>query len=205
MCCPSDVFHKTRFVRVISRHNNPTVSKSNKAAEPTYSDIQTALRESARVLNVPPFEVATRIESMQADVESLKKQVAELSESGDLSADSLIERAEDIAGAKIIVTEAKGANPNLMRQLIDQIRKMVEPSAIFLAACQDEKVLLVAGVSRDLVEKGASAGNWVKEVAPVVGGGKPDVAQAGGKQPEKLPEALDAAKEEIRNSLADDR
>ncbi len=171
------------------------------SANPRSMSNRSRLRESAGVLNVLPFEVATKIESMQADVESLKKRVAELSESGD----SLIEKAEDIAGAKVIVAEAKGANPNLMRQLIDQIRKMVEPSAIFLAACQDEKVLLVAGVSRDLVEKGASAGNWVKEVAPVVGGGKPDVAQAGGKQPEKLPEALDAAKEEIRNSLADDR
>ena len=55
----------------------------------------------------------------------------------------------------------------------------------------------MAGVSRDLVEKGVSAGNWVRDVAPVVGGGgggKPDLAQAGGKQPEKLPEALAKAK-----------
>ena len=171
------------------------------SANPRSMSNRSRLRESAGVLNVLPFEVATKIESMQADVESLKKRVAELSESGD----SLIEKAEDIAGAKVIVAEAKGANPNLMRQLIDQIRKKVQPSAVFLAACQGEKVLLVAGVSRDLVEKGASAGNWVKEVAPVVGGGgggKPDMAQAGGKQPEKLPEALEAAKREIQKQLA---
>ncbi len=210
---PTGVAQLAAQVRDLKKHlssgsapksEQPPATESTTTADPTYGDIRNALRESARVLNVPPFEVATRIESMQADVESLKKQVAELSESGDLSADSLIEKAEDIAGAKVIVAEAKGANPNLMRQLIDQIRKKVQPSAVFLAACQGDKVLLVAGVSRDLVEKGASAGNWVKEVAPVVGGGgggKPDMAQAGGKQPEKLLEALDAATAEIRKQI----
>ena len=65
-------------------------------------------------------------------------------------------------------------------------------------------VLLRAGVSRDLVEKGASAGNWVKEVAPVVGGGgggKPDLAQAGGKDASKLPEALDAARAYVAKTV----
>jgi alanyl-tRNA synthetase len=60
-------------------------------------------------------------------------------------------------------------------------------------------------VSRDLVDQGVSAGNWVRDVAPVVGGGgggKPDLAQAGGKQPEKLPDALAKAKEVIRTMLA---
>ena len=63
----------------------------------------------------------------------------------------------------------------------------------------------MAGISRDLVGKGASAGNWVREVAPVVGGGgggKPDMAQAGGKQPEKLPQALEKAREVIRGMLS---
>jgi len=104
-----------------------------------------------------------------------------------------------------VVSDAPGANANLMRQLIDQIRKKTSPSAIFLAATEGEgKVVLVAGVSRDLVEKGLSAGNWVRDVAPIVGGGgggKPDLAQAGGKQPEKLPDALAKAKEVARAML----
>jgi len=89
-----------------------------------------------------------------------------------------------------------------MRQLIDQIRKRTSPSAVFLATTEGtDKVVLVAGVSRDLVEKGVSAGNWVRDVAPVVGGGgggKPDLAQAGGKQPDKLPQALAKAREVAR-------
>ena len=63
---------------------------------------------------------------------------------------------------------------------------------------------MVAGISKDLVERKISAGNWVKAVAPIVGGGgggKPDMAQAGGKQPAKIPAALEAAQEFIQNLL----
>ena len=99
----------------------------------------------------------------------------------------------------------KGANPGLMRQLIDQIRNTVEPSAVLLLAAQGEgKVVLVAGSSRGLVEQGANAGNWVREVAPVVGGGgggKPDMAQAGGKDASKIPSALEKATEIITQML----
>jgi alanyl-tRNA synthetase len=93
-----------------------------------------------------------------------------------------------------------------MRQLIDQIRKKGGSNAIFLAtATGDAKVVLVAGVSRDLVERGISAGDWVKDVAPIVGGGgggKPDLAQAGGKDPSKLSEALAVARTTMRKTLA---
>jgi len=104
-----------------------------------------------------------------------------------------------------VVAEIPGANPGLLRQLIDQLRKKADSTAIlFMAATGEDKVLLVAGLSRDLVQRGLSAGNWVRDVAPVVGGGgggKPDMAQAGGKHPEKLPEALDTARIRIREML----
>ena len=92
-----------------------------------------------------------------------------------------------------------------MRQLIDQIRKKHDSSAVMLAAAQGEdKVLLVAGVSKDLVDRGVRAGDWVKHTAPIVGGGgggRPDMAQAGGKDPSKLPEAIEAAKAKIKELL----
>jgi alanyl-tRNA synthetase len=142
---------------------------------------------------------------MLAEVEDLRKQLANRAASGALSADALLAQAEQIAGTTVVVAEAPGANANLMRQLIDQIRKKTAPTAIFLATAEGaDKVVLVAGVSRELVEKGVSAGNWVRDVAPVVGGGgggKPDLAQAGGKQPEKLPDALKKASEVARAML----
>lgn len=171
----------------------------------TYAMQKAALKEAARALNVSLFDVPARVGAALAEEDELQKQIAALSQSGEFSAESLLEKAVDIAGAKVIVAETPGANQNLMRQWIDQLRKRTGPLAVLLAAGQGtDKVTLVAGVSRDLVERGVSAGNWVRDVAPVVGGGgggKPDMAQAGGKSPEKLPEALDAARQVIKTML----
>jgi alanyl-tRNA synthetase len=92
-----------------------------------------------------------------------------------------------------------------MRQLIDQIRQKAPLSAVLLATKQGEdKVTLVAGVSKKLQERGVSAGQWIGPVAKAVGGGgggRPDLAQAGGKEPAKLPEALKVAEETIAAML----
>jgi alanyl-tRNA synthetase len=166
--------------------------------KPDAAQLKAALREVARALNVAPFDAPARVAALVTEAQDLKQQLAGRSQAGAISADSLLASAEKIAGATVVVAEAPGANANLMRQLIDQIRKKTSPTAIFLATTEGpEKVVLVAGVSRELVEKGVSAGNWVRDVAPVVGGGgggKPDLAQAGGKQPDKLPDALAKAK-----------
>ena len=170
------------------------------------AEIHRALVTAARQLNVSPFDVPTRVEAMVKEVASLEDQAASGPDLDSLSAENLIEAAEDIDGVSVIVAETPGANPNLMRQLIDQIRKKVSPSAVLLATVAGEKkVVLVAGLTRDLVERGASAGQWVGAAAKAVGGGgggRPDMAQAGGKQPEKLPEALAAALASIREMLA---
>jgi alanyl-tRNA synthetase len=183
----------------------PPIAKLPTDQRPDSGLIKTALRDAARALNVAPFDAPGRVTAMLAEVTELKRQLANRAASGALSAETLLAQAETIGSATVIVAEAPGANANLMRQLIDQIRKKTSPSAVFLATTEGtDKVVLVAGVSRDLVEKGVSAGNWVRDVAPVVGGGgggKPDLAQAGGKQPEKLPEALNKAREVARTML----
>lgn len=184
----------------------PKSASSAKSAKPSYAEIKAALRDSARLLNVAPLDVPDRVATMQKDIIELNAQIEQMSNSGDLSAEALIEKAEVIGDTNMIVAETAGANPNLMRQLIDQIRKKGGSNAIFLAtAAGDSKVVLVAGVSRDLVDRGVSAGDWVKEVAPIVGGGgggKPDLAQAGGKDPAKLAEALQLAQTTMRKILS---
>jgi alanyl-tRNA synthetase len=181
----------------------PPVKPSAPAADSRQH--KAALREAARLLNVAPFDAPERVTALLAEVADLKRQLASRAAAGTLSADSLLAKAEKIEGTTVVVAEAPSANANLMRQLIDQIRKKASPSAVFLASSEgDNKVVLVAGLSRELVEKGHSAGNWVRDVAPVVGGGgggKPDLAQAGGKQPEKLSEALAKASEVARAML----
>jgi alanyl-tRNA synthetase len=87
-----------------------------------------------------------------------------------------------------------------MRELVDLVRRKVSPAAILLASRADDKVTLIAGLTRDLVDRGLSAGNWINSAAEIVGGrggGKPDMAQAGGKLAEKVPAALAAAEKQI--------
>ncbi len=206
----------TRRVRELKKQLSTGVkSSAASVASPTadstepqvgYAAAKTTLKEVARILNVPLFDVAARTASLLKEVESLEQQVRHMTSAGDLSAETLLDASATIGTAAVVVSEIPGGNSNLMRQLIDQIRQKVNSSAVLLAASQgDGKVTLVAGVSRDLVERGASAGNWVKEVAPVVGGGgggKPDMAQAGGKSPEKLPEALAKARQVIQAMLS---
>jgi len=85
--------------------------------------------------------------------------------------------------------------------MFDQIRKKTNPVAILFASkISDEKVMLATAISRDLVDQGYHAGNWIKEIAPVVGGrggGKPDMAQAGGSDPSKIADAITAAAETL--------
>ena len=151
------------------------------------------------------FDVADRVKSLLDEAVKLKKQLKEVADRGQLSADTLLEQSMDIGGVKIVVAETPGANSNLMRQLIDQLRKKTGSTAVLLASAQgNDKVVLVAGITNNLIERGISAGSWVKEVAPVVGGGgggKPDMAQAGGKQPEKIGDAIELAKSIIKSQL----
>jgi len=172
----------------------------------TYVKQRTQIRKAARQLNVASSDLLERIDALLAEQDKLTEQLKQLKSAGDVSADALLESAIEIKNAKVVIAEAKGANPGLMRQLIDQIRKKVEPSAILLLAAQSEdKVVLVAGISHALVGQGANAGNWVREVAPVVGGGgggKPDMAQAGGKDASQIPAAIEKATMVITEMLS---
>ncbi len=183
-----------------------TSSKSPNDAQLSYLEIRAALRNIARTLNVPLFETCKRVQNLIHEVSDLKSKIEQLEQTGDLSADALIEQAEMVGDVRLITLETPGANPNLMRQLIDQVRKKTNPVAIFLGAGQgSDKVMLVAGVSKDLVQKGVSAGDWVKQIAPIVGGGgggKPDLAQAGGKNLSELPHAIAEANRMMVDKLA---
>jgi len=174
-------------------------------ATPTYAQVRGALREAARLLNVALLDVPSRVQALRQEAVQLQQQLERLAAAGTISAQSLLDGATTIAGARVIIAEVPNANSNLMRQLIDQLRQQTDSIAVLLAAGQDDgKVTLVAGLTKDLIAKGASAGKWVGAVAPVVGGGgggKPDMAQAGGKDASQLPAALAEAKRAIESML----
>jgi alanyl-tRNA synthetase len=171
-----------------------------------YFQIRETARQLSRLLNEPVSQIPTRLESMLAERQSLEKQFAELGSVESLSADDLLARAFDAEGITVIVSEVPGANIARMRTLIDQIRQRNSSAAVFLASIEGtDRITMLAGLGREVVARGFSAGQWAQTVASTVGGrggGKPDMAQAGGKQPEKINDALDAARQFMLTATA---
>jgi alanyl-tRNA synthetase len=159
-------------------------------------------------LRVPMGQVVDRVNALLEEVKSLKKQVTQRGGEGGarVSVDDLLAGAKAIDGATAVIESLENVSPDEMRRLIDGLRKKKESGlAVLLAAAAPGKVQLVAGMSQDLIERGLHAGDWLKEVAPKVGGGgggRPDLAQAGGKMPDHVPEALAHAEAVLRRKLA---
>jgi alanyl-tRNA synthetase len=174
-------------------------------AKPSDAQVKEILSEVARTLNVAAFDVPARIAALLDEVKEIERQLAARASAGVVSAASLLERAEEVSGVSVVVAEIPASTSNLLRQLIDQVRQRAQPVAVLLATVEGEdKVTVVAAVSKELTSRGVHAGNWVKHVAQLLGGsggGKPDMAQAGGKQPENLPTALESAKQFLVGEL----
>ena len=189
--------------KAASKANQWEVAPANSDAG--YLEIRNALFAACSVLNTPTSEIVNRVQSLMDEKASLLQQIENLAGTAELSADDLI--AEGVQKGEVLVISRSFpvATPDLMRQLIDQIRKKTNPVAVFFATSPGPgKVLMIAGLSRDLVDRGIKAGDWVKAVAPVVGGnggGKPDLAQAGGKNPEKIEHAIAEAVSFIESKI----
>ncbi len=184
---------------------DPTVAVKVSAGSESLSDgeLRRLVKDAARLLNVAPSDVPTRIETLLGEIAKLREEAARLQEGGAITAESLLAEAVEVGGVKVIVRELPAGNPALMRQLIDQVRRAASPVAVMLATGQGGKALLVGGVSRELTDR-ILAPQWVKAAAAKVqggGGGKPDLAQAGGKLPEEIPAALEEAVNWLRREL----
>ena len=170
-----------------------------------YNSVRSAVREITRRLNVAISDVIERLDALLGDRHRLVKELKAATAGGKLSAEDLIAASEQVGDACLIVAETPGANPNVMRGWIDQIRKKMDsPTAVLLAAIQGEKVLLVGGLSRDLVDRGLKAGDWVGAAATAVGGGgggRPDMAQAGGSDASGIDGAIEAFYERVSAAL----
>ncbi|MEQ9461937.1 MAG: alanine--tRNA ligase [Phycisphaeraceae bacterium] len=140
-------------------------------------------------------EVRGRIVSLQDKLKEAQKALAKQSASA--VADVAREVAEASEDGSPIVARFEDADGNALRTAMDVIRKKRPASPLLLAGVSGDKVSLLAAVPKELIGQGLKAGDWVKAVAPVVGGGgggRPDMAQAGGKDPGKVDEALETAR-----------
>ena len=164
------------------------------------------LRRIALTLRVADEELPDRVEALAKQVRELQKKAAAAPKAEGAGVEQLISDAVEVQGVKIVAADVHGGTPQSLRDLIDQLRRKAAPVAVLLGTKQDEgKVMLIAGLSRDLVDRGLDSVQWIREAAALVGGkggGRADMAQAGGKLPEKLGEALQLGRKEMEKRLA---
>ncbi|MCP4594311.1 MAG: hypothetical protein GY842_26580 [bacterium] len=116
----------------------------------------------------------------------------------------LLEEAETIGGVTVVVGEVPAAKADALRGAIDWVRNKTEASVVLLATVSDDRVTLIAGMSKAVVKRGVKAGDLIREVAPIVGGrggGRPDMAQGGGNDSGKIGEAVGAGRVWIGQAL----
>ena len=151
------------------------------------------INDAAAALKAPPEELNTRIAQVQEQVKSLEKELASLkAKMASSQGDELLAQAVDIAGIKVLAATLEGADVATLRVVMDKMKDKLKTAAIVLASVNDGKVSLIAGVTADAISK-VKAGELVNYVALQVGGkggGRPDMAQAGGTDPSGLPAAL---------------
>jgi len=156
---------------------------------------EAALRESASLLKIPPLELPRRLQKFLDEQKQLEKHLAQLeARLARGRAQELVAAAKEVAGVPVVAARLDGLDPEGLRSVVDTLRERLGSAVICLGSVVDGKVNLVASVSKDLTSR-FQAGKLVQEVAKLVGGGgggRPDLAQAGGKDPSKLDEALSA-------------
>ncbi|WP_158737517.1 alanine--tRNA ligase [Alteribacillus sp. YIM 98480] len=148
-------------------------------------------------------DVPQRAEVLQQQIRDLQRENESLNAKiGNMEAGNLLDNVKEVNGVNVIAQEVSTADMDGLRNTVDELKQKIESGIVVLGAVNNGKVNLVAGVTKDLTEKGYKAGNIVKETASICGGGgggRPDMAQAGGKNPDKLSEALDAVTEIVKS------
>ncbi|MFQ5441937.1 MAG: alanine--tRNA ligase [Thermodesulfobacteriota bacterium] len=157
---------------------------------------ESTLRESSRLLRVPAIGLTEKIEKLIEENRELEKEVERLKGQrlAGASAD-LVEGARRVRGVNVIAAVVQSGDPRQLREMADSLRTKLGSGIVVLAGSADGKAVLIAAVTRDLTKK-FNAGDIVKRLSPLFGGrggGKPDLAQAGGGDPAKINKALEEA------------
>jgi alanyl-tRNA synthetase len=161
------------------------------------------LRKAADVLKTSPKELVKRVEATQKRVKELEKKVEEVAvKAQTASSKDLLDQARDVNGLKVLATRVDPADDKVFRGLADQLRDRIRSGVVAIGGEKDGKALILVAATKDVVAKGISAGDLVREMAKEVGGkggGKADMAQAGGPDASKLGVALDKLYELVKS------
>ncbi|MDF3081271.1 alanine--tRNA ligase [Burkholderia sola] len=167
-------------------------------------ELDARVNEAAAALKAQPSELTQRIAQVQEQVKSLEKELGALkSKLASSQGDELAQQAVEIGGVYVLAATLDGADAKTLRETVDKLKDKLKRAAIVLAAVEGGKVSLIAGVTPDASKK-VKAGELVNFVAQQVGGkggGRPDMAQAGGTEPANLPGALAGVKGWVEERL----
>ena len=170
-----------------------------------YENLENTIAEAAKIIKASPDKLVEKakhlmeeMKALQSENESLKNKAAKEA-LGDV-----MDKVVEIGGVKVLSVEIPETDGNELRTLGDELKNKLGEGLIFLASAKDGKVNLVAMATDGAVKAGVHAGNLIKTVAPIVGGGgggRPNMAQAGGKLPDKIGQAVEAVKDEVKTQL----
>ncbi len=170
-----------------------------------YSSLEEKMREAAKLLKATPDNLGDKISHMisenkalHGEVESLKSKMARD------AAGNILDQVKEVSGVKLLAAELDGVDMNGLRGLGDQFKEKLGEGVVVLASANGGKVSLMVTATEGAMKKGAHAGNLIKAIAGCVGGGgggRPNMAQAGGKNPAGIPDALEKAAEVLSGQL----
>jgi alanyl-tRNA synthetase len=166
---------------------------------------QQVLKNCGILLKAPPLESDARVETLLSQFKETEKELAKMRDKlAGSQVEDLLAKVENVKGVKVLSVEVQAGGMDDLRNTADLLRNKLGSGVVLAGAISDDKVNLVAMATKDVIQQGVHAGNLVKAVAKAVdggGGGRPDMAQAGGKNPAKLKDALGLVSEIVAGQL----
>lgn len=171
-----------------------------------YKDIEKKYNDICKAAKATPANVEEKIAHMQAEIKSLNSEIESLkNKAANEALGDVLNQAEDINGVKFLAVKLNDVDMNELRNLSDDLKSKIGSGVVVLASAMgSDKVNLIVTATNDIVKAGVHAGNIIKSAAPCVGGGgggRPNMAQAGGKNPAGIEKAFETAKETLASML----
>ena len=171
-----------------------------------YREMETRLAAAAAAAKTLPDELEKKIGQFQSEIKALHQENEQLkAKIAGASLGNVTDQVKEVAGVKLLAMQAEGLDMNGLRNMGDQLRDKLGEGVVVLASAEGEKVNLIVTATEGAIAKGAHAGNLIKQLAPLVGGGgggRPNMAQAGGKNPAGIQEMLAQAEEALQGMLS---
>lgn len=170
-----------------------------------YADLEAKLNQAAKIMKTTPAQLADRLEHLLAEMKALQSENESLkSKAAKDALGDVMDQVVEVKGVKLLAASVSGVDMNGLRDLGDQLKTKLGEGVVVLASDQDGKVNLVAMATDEAMKAGAHAGNLIKGIAALVGGGgggRPNMAQAGGKNPAGIANAISEAKNVLTGQI----